>query len=51
MKLDLNYGEDEIYRAQNEIESECVEEYAFPSISSLELDSPVQAKYQAIETI
>jgi hypothetical protein len=43
-KLDLYYGDDEIRRAQNEINSECVDEYAFPSIFSLELESPVYAK-------
>ena len=41
IKLDLDYEDDEIHRAQNEINSERVEEYAFPSICSLELDSPV----------
>ena len=42
IKLDQDYGDDEIRRAQNEINSERVEEYnAFPSICSLELDSPV----------
>jgi hypothetical protein len=40
-KLDLDCANDEIRRAQNENSSECVEEYAFPSICSLELDSPV----------
>jgi hypothetical protein len=40
-KLDSNYIDDEICRAQNEINSERVEEYAFPSFCSLELDSPV----------
>ena len=40
-KLDLDYGDDEIRRAQNKASSERVEEYAFPSICSLELDSPV----------
>jgi hypothetical protein len=40
-KLDRDYCEDEIRRAQNEIKSERVEEYAFPSICSLDLDSPV----------
>ena len=40
-KLDLDYDEDEIRRAQNEISSERVEEYAFPSICFLELDLPV----------
>ena len=41
VKLDQDYGDDEICRAQNEISSERVEEYAFPAICSLELDSPV----------
>ena len=40
-KLDLDYQDDEIRRAQNETKSERIEEYAFPSICSLELDSPV----------
>ena len=40
-KLDLDYGDNEIRRAQNEIKSDRVEEYAFPSICSLDLDSPV----------
>ena len=40
-KLGLDYGDDEKRRAQNEICSERVEEYAFPSICSLELNSPV----------
>jgi hypothetical protein len=44
LKLDLYYGDDEIRRAQNEINSERVDEYAFPSIFSLELESPVYAK-------
>ena len=39
-KLDLNYFDDEIRRAQNEINSECIKEYAFPTIYFLELDSP-----------
>ena len=44
-KLDHNYGDDEIRRAQNEINSERIEEYyASPSICFLELDSPVKAK-------
>ena len=50
VKLDIDNGYDEKHRTQNEISSDRVEEYAFPSICSLELDSPVQAKYQAIET-
>ena len=41
IELDLDYGDDEIRRAQNEIKSERVDEYAFPSICSLDLDSPV----------
>ena len=42
IKLYEHYGDDEICRAQNEINSERVEEqYASPSICSLELDSPV----------
>ena len=42
IKLDYGYGNDEIRRAQNEINSERVEEYyASPSICPLELDSPV----------
>lgn len=42
IKLDQDYGDDEIRRAQNKINSERVEEYyASPSICSLELDSPV----------
>ena len=49
-KLDLYYGEDEIRRAQNETGSECVEEYPFPFICSLELDSQIKAEYDAIET-
>jgi hypothetical protein len=40
-KLELDYEEDEIRRAQNEISSERVDEDALPSICSLELDSPV----------
>ena len=40
-KLNKNYGDDEIDRAENEISAECVEEYTSPSICSLELDSPV----------
>ena len=41
IKLDQDYDDDEICCAQNEINSECVEEYAFPTICSLELDSPI----------
>jgi hypothetical protein len=40
-KLNLDYEDDEVRRGQNEISHECVEEYASPSICSLELDSPV----------
>ena len=40
-KLDLEYGDGDIHGAQNESSSECVEEYAFPSFFSLELDSPL----------
>jgi hypothetical protein len=40
-KLVLDYGDDEVRRAQNKTGSEWVEDYAFPSICSLELDSPV----------
>jgi len=40
-KLVLDYGDDEIRRAQNKLDSERVEEYAFPSICSPELDSPI----------
>ena len=42
-KLDLDYFDDEIRRAQNEIgsASERIEEYACRSLCSLELDSPV----------
>ena len=50
VELDLDYEDDEVRRAQNEIKSECVEEYAFPSICFLKLESPVYAEYQAIET-
>ena len=49
-KLDLDYVDDEIRRAQNKTCCERVEEYAFPLICSLDLDSPVQAEYQAINT-
>ena len=42
IKLDQDYGVDEIHCAQNEINCERVEEgYACPSICSLELDPPV----------
>ena len=42
IKLYQHYGDDEIRRAQNEINNERVEEHcASPSIYSLELDSPV----------
>jgi hypothetical protein len=40
-KLDKDNVDDEIHCAQYEISSDRVEEYAFPSICSLELDSPV----------
>jgi hypothetical protein len=40
-KLDIDNADDEKRRAQYEISSDRVEEYAFPSICSLELDSPV----------
>jgi hypothetical protein len=40
-KLVLEYDEDEKRGAQNEVNSDRVEEYAFPSICSLEFDSPV----------
>ena len=49
-ELDLDYEDDEVRRAQDEINIERVEEYAFPSISFLKLESPVYAEYQAIET-
>ena len=41
--LGLDYGEDEKRRAQNKINSDRVDEYAFQSIPgrSLEFDSPV----------
>lgn len=42
IKLNQHYGDDDIRRAQNEINNERKEEkYASPSIYSLELDSPV----------
>ena len=41
IRLSLDYGEDEKRRAQNEINSDRVEEYAFQSICSLEFDLPV----------
>ena len=53
IKLYQHYSDDEIRRAQNEINNKRVEEcYASPSICSLglELYSPVQAKYHAIDT-
>ena len=53
IKLYQHYGDDEIRRAQNEINSKRVEEcYASPSFSSLrlELDSPVYDKYQTIDS-
>ena len=50
IKLDYDYGDDEICRAQNKVGSERVEEYTIPAICSFELDSPVKAKQQAIET-
>ena len=40
-ELDLDYVNDEIRRAENEVGSERIEEYTFPSICSPELDSPV----------
>ena len=40
-KLDQDFGDDEICRAQNENSGERIEKYAFPAICSLELDSPV----------
>ena len=40
-KLDPEYADDEIRRAQDKTRSERVEEYTFQSICSLELDSPV----------
>ena len=48
--LDLDYGDDEIRRAQNKASSEGIEEYALPTVRSLELDSPVDAEYHAIDT-
>ena len=44
IKLDCDYGDDEICRAQNKDSSERVEEYTFPTICSFELESPVKAK-------
>ena len=44
IKLDCDYGDDEICRAQSKDSSERVEEYTFPAICSFELDSPVKAK-------
>ena len=41
IKLDLDCADDEIRRAQNKNSRERVEEYAFPSICSLKLDSQV----------
>ena len=41
LELSLDYGDDEIRRAQNKTSNERVEKYAFPFICSLELDSPV----------
>ena len=41
IKLGLDYGEDKKRRAQNEINSDRVEEYAFQSICSLDFDLPV----------
>ena len=42
IKFELDCGDDEIRRAQNENSNESVGEYALPaSIYSLELDSPV----------
>ena len=38
LKLAFNYEDDEIRRAQNKTSSERIEEYAFPSTCSLELD-------------
>ena len=49
-KLNLDYGSDEIRRAQNKISGKRVRKYAFPSICSLELDLPIYAEYQAIQT-
>jgi hypothetical protein len=40
-KLDHDNADDEKHHAQYEISSDRVEEYAFPSICSLKLDSPV----------
>ena len=41
IKLVLDYGENEMRRAQNKINSDRVKEYAFQSIRSLDLDLPV----------
>ena len=41
IKLNLDYVDDEIRRAQNKTSSEREEEYALPSTCSLELDSQV----------
>ena len=48
--LDLDYVDDEIRRAQNKAKSEWIEKNALPTIRSLELDSPVEAEYHAIDT-
>ena len=47
--LDLDYGDDKIRRAQNKASSEGIEEYALPTVRSLELNSPVDAEYHAID--
>ena len=49
-KLYFEYGDDEKCRAQNKTSSDRVEEYAFRSICSLELDLAVYAEYRAIDT-
>ena len=49
-ELSQDYGDNEIRSAQNKTSSDRVEEYAFPLTCSLELDSPVEAEYQAIDT-
>jgi hypothetical protein len=41
IKLGFDYGEDEKRSAQNEINSDRVEEYAFQLICSLDFDSPI----------
>ena len=41
IKLDLDYGDDEIRCAQNKTSSKGVEEYALPSVCSLKLDLQV----------